>query len=493
MIDREIYVKNKYGEIYTKITGNDIQELLCSLKSRVDELENVNTGTESNEKNLSRSKAMKKRLVKADEENSNGYYHQEILTASLIYEKVDKNYWEQSVFKELYKVDNIDEYKASLLEKLRVWANDESKKITTFAGFDLLSKSIKVNAIKYDILTDYYEILQKCGVVNVALNEEKVKKVTKVPSVLGVLGIDSSNKLPFFNVNDFSEIESDISSIDQLDKKFISSDLQSEIVMQLERELYLRLRDDKASQDIITQIALVKALKEFNMLDVLIINLFYTNLYNVVSGEFIEMYVSDISKELGYQLRSDRFDAIKDSLCKLSSLRLFSDNYEGELISGYLLEARFTETDKGTLVKVYLGNFLRELAMLNSTFNFNKFAFDQLSGDAQLLAIWLQNRRLKRIAKGESNVETIATAVFGNALMARLSNLSRVKKRIGNALQELKDSKLVISEFNPYPKYHLFDIEYILLPTHIVDKIKNNKMKSGDLVEGEDYETPKII
>lgn len=477
-------VKSEYGKLYNEVTDRNIDELIDGIKDSLLELDIPNLGEIKNKENIANCKLIKRNWLNAYLKKQDSQLNKQIITAEVLYEKEALGEIDKGTFRNVFKYNTVEDYKKELVDKLTEWKNDDKSKLTEFEGYGLLYQNAKVNGIKNDIINGYYEFI---------LHSNR-DKVTKVPSILGFIGVDTSNKLPYLTDEEIREIDKNelqFLNTETFDKKVISADESTKMIMSLEKKLYLRLQNDKLPNEIITQIALVKALKEFNWLDASLVNLFYTNLYNVVSGEGIEMYLSDIAKVLGYKQTGEKIRLIKDSLCKLSSLRLSTDNYEGNQLSGYLLEVDLANDDKGTKAMVYLGNFLRRLVMLDSTFNFNKYEYDNLSKDAQQIAIWLQNKRLKRIAKNESNFETMSTTHLSYAINIRGTNVTKNKKRLTTALEELVNSKLVINSFTIKPRTQIFEIEYIELPADIVERIRNKELKSDELVEGCEYKQVK--
>lgn len=471
-------VEKEYGDLYKSITGVDINDLLISLKDELVEIENIQLDKKKCRKYIASTKAYKSNWVNGYKAKADSEYRINIKAAQVIFDIERKGECEIGTFKRAFNCNSIEEYELILSEKIDDWKNNEDSKLTDFVGFETLStKTAKVNGIKQDIINGYFKYI----------NEQNKNKVTKVPGILGSIGVDTSNRLPFFNDLDIEYSSLNIELKERFDKKIISADKSSQLIMELEKKLYTRLQNDKMPNEIITQIALVKAMKDINAIDAQILNLFYTNLYNVVRGEGIKTNLSDIAKEIGFRQSEEQYKLIKNSLLKLSSLRLISDNYEGNQISGLLLEVDFLETETGNKVIVYLGNFLRKLIMLDSTFNFNKYVYDNLSGDAQQIAVWLQNRRIKRVSKGEGNTDRMSAMFLASSINISLSNMPRVKKRINEALIELKESKIVVNDFTIKPREKFYTIEYIELPQDISERIKSKELKSDELVEGIEY------
>ena len=119
--------------------------------------------------------------------------------------------------------------------------------------------------------------------------------------------------------------------------------------MKLEKRTYLRIEEGKQTQDLITQIAFLKAAKALNNLDLKIISLFYTNFYNLVTDKSIGKYISDLVKELGLSENKNNLIAVEKSLNKIGSIRLESPAYEGRKLALYDQDENRKITDSYTL------------------------------------------------------------------------------------------------------------------------------------------------
>ena len=313
------------------------------------------------------------------------------------------------------------------------------------------------------------------------------KEITRIPRVLSNIPFDPTNKKDYFTVEEKRELDDiDNFSLDGTIDKLISSN-SNELIMKLEKRTYLRIEEGKQTQDLITQIAFLKAAKALNNLDLKIISLFYTNFYNLVTDKSIGKYISDLVKELGLSENKNNFTAVEKSLNKIGSIRLESPAYEGRKLKGSILDVFFDIKDGRKHVEVYLGGFLKNLILMDSSLNFNKDVFDKLSADSQQIAIWLQNRRLKLSITNPELKETISLNEFADAILMTAKNVYKRRDRIIEALIELQNYNLIIENFEYEKKEYQFLIKYIKLPENIMKRIETEDFKAGELIEGINY------
>lgn len=463
---------------YESQTTLDFDSFYIDLLIDIKNIEEVSTREIIYKSNLTSCRKLKTRWINSYLKNPNSKFNTEIHTAINLYAKVLRKEIKIEQFKDIYSVKSVEELKDVFLKKLNKWKVDDYALLSDFEGFDKLQKKSKIAGLRYDILNTFYNYV-------VDLEDSKVdSRITRVPSLWGNIGIDTSNKQTLLKDEECNEIFNNLPIEGTIERYIISPDEQVKLLMQLEKKVYLRIEDDKESQDIITQIALIKALKELNGLDTQIINHYYTDLYSLVKDKSVEKFLGDLLRELGLEDNGRNYQDVKNSLLKLGSMKLESDSYEGREIKGSLLEVFMSEIDGRSYVKVYLGAFLRELIIMDSTFNFDKNVFDVLSRDAQQLAIWLQNRRLKRVLEKVNFEDSVSIEVLAKAVMMKLTNITRVRTRLNSAMQELKDNNLILKDYEYEKKEYRYRIEYIRLPENIVSKIRSKEFKSEELIEG---------
>ena len=318
---------------------------------------------------------------------------------------------------------------------------------------------------------------------------ENTTVITRIPSVLSTIPFDPTNKKDYFTVSEKKEIDRNSStfSLDGTIDKIISSSEDNELIMKLEKKTYLRIEEGKETQDLITQIALIKAAKAFNNLDLKIISYYYTNFYNLVSDQSIDNYISDIVNNLGLSDSQKNYKAVEDSLNKIGSIKLESPNYEGRSLKGSILDVFFNVKDGRTQVKVYLGGFLKNLMLMDSSLSFNKDIYDKLSAASQQLAIWLQNRRLKNaVSTGKFN-DYITVDEVADALLIATKDIYKRRDKVLSILKELQSFNLIVDSFEYQKKGYQLLVQYSELPRNILEKIENNQFKPGELIEGFEY------
>ncbi|CDM70388.1 Hypothetical protein CM240_3271 [Clostridium bornimense] len=121
---------------------------------------------------------------------------------------------------------------------------------------------------------------------------------------------------------------------------------------------------------------------------------------------------------------------------------------------------------------------------MNSSYNFNKEAYDNLSKDAQQYAVWYQKRRLKQATKVPNNEEEITIVKAMEAILWNVKRSDLRIKRILKSLEELKNNKLVIEDYEYIKKKKSLIIKYIDLPQSIIEKIIDKNFQEGQYIEG---------
>ena len=253
--------------------------------------------------------------------------------------------------------------------------------------------------------------------------------------------------------------------------------------MKLEKDAYLKLVAGKDVMDVVTQIALLKATKAMNDFDKEIISYFFSLFYNAPLDTEITVYMSDIAQGCGLTLHKRNYKAIRDSVIKLGKISL-EYQIEGVSIVGNIISAYIDENDDRDKVTVACGPFLKKLLIMNSSYNFNKEAYDKLSKDAQQYAVWYQKRRLKQATKIPNNEEEITIVKAMEAILWNVKRSDLRIKRILRSLEELKNNKLVIEDYEYIKKKKSLIIKYIDLPQSIIEKIIDKNFEEGQYIEG---------
>ena len=426
-------------------------------------------------KNLTNSiKRTKTRWLNKYVNGSNNSLSEDIEYAEHFYKRVLEGVYEPDKFVMIYGVNNIDEYKKKMFNELYTWRDNEDALLSSYKYIGTFQKRSITLAFRSDILKLYYDFLTN-----------NAKSVITIPSVLINFSIDTTNKKDYLKDDEKEFLDDNLSLEGTIDRLIVNKENQQKLLMKLEKQVYLRIEEGKDSLDIITQIALLKAIKQLNSLDTRIISHYYTHFYNIVADKSVDKYIGDLVSELGLSDSKKNTDAVIKSLLKIGSIRLESENYEGREIKGTLFEVSISERDGRKFAQVFLGGFLRTLIIMDSSFNFNKDVFDLLSNDAQQIAIWLQNRRLKMVLESEDFKDVIAIQRFTDAILMSTKSIYKKRDRIINALDELKQYKLIVKNYEYIKKNYEFVISYIELPESVIKKIKNKEFKTGELIEGQ--------
>lgn len=462
---------------YEKITGSKFNKLYDSLDADLKKIADINKRENTYKRLIATTRQTKQRWVKKVKDDKDLKINIDVKNAMYYYDKVLNNELTITQFKVMFEANDINEFTEKVFRELTAWATSNDTLLSDFKYLNSLHKRSIISAFKNDIIRLYYSYLN-----------DNYKVITRIPRVLSNIPFDPTNSKDYFTVEEKKELD-DINnfSLDGTIDKLISTSDSNDLLLKLEKRTYLRIEEGKQTQDLITQIAFLKAAKALNNLDLKIISLFYTNFYNLVSDKSIDKYISDLVKELGLSDNKGNFNAVEKSLNKIGSIRLESPSYEGRKLKGSILDVFFDENNGRKHVEVYLGGFLKNLILMDSSLNFNKDIFDKLSADSQQLAIWLQNRRLKVSINSPDFKEIISLNEFADAILMTVKNVYKRRDRIMSALKELQTYHLIIKDFEYQKKEYQFEVEYIELPAVILTKIKNQDFKAGELIEGIDY------
>ena len=99
------------------------------------------------------------------------------------------------------------------------------------------------------------------------------------------------------------------------------------------------------------------------------------------------------------------------------------------------------------MVKVKLGGLLKEMVMKRSAFEYSKDLYNYFSKDAKQISTWLQMRRYKAYINDEP-LETscnLASTTFG--IYWRGSRIDRKRKRVVDALEEMKAKNHIVKDY----------------------------------------------
>ncbi|MPQ44912.1 hypothetical protein [Clostridium tarantellae] len=406
--------------------------------------------------------------------------NKELTFVNLEYEKVNSGILSNEEFIEKFKKSNINNYKKDIIKKLKEWETNEDILLTEYPYlYDRQKRSIKV-AFKNDIL-------------KLSIDYFKDVKVTRVPSIIGDIAIDTTNRIDFLNSTDKDKIDmQDYTSFNSTIDKLIYSDVdqQQELLLQLEHETFMKIKNGEGVSnvgDMVTKMAILKTLKTFNNFDKKIILYFYQHFYEVLSGKKIEKYISDIVEELGFKNQTRYRNMVEDSIAKIASMKI-SYKFKGHSINGVFFEAKIEELEGRKKATVYLSGIIEDVIIKDNTINFYDDLYNNLSADSQQLAVMLQKNRMKLAIEEKGYSENITLMEFSRSIFWGTKRIDIQRKRIISALDELKLKNVVIYDYYYDKKGYCFNIEYIPFNQDNINKIQSREFKYGNIIEGTVYE-----
>ena len=469
------YVIKRLKQKYQSFFKDDFEDILMIMAP---ELQGISlSDDESYKKFVRKIRATKKRFIDNFVKNKNNEVYIKLQSIRYEYDRVIKNEISIEEFKEYHKVSSIEEYEKILFEGINLWKDNDDALLTEFTYINSISRRSIKSAFKNDIILVYYQYL-KTKKYN---NDTNIKRI---PTVFGSMPLDPTNMASFVTKEEDEKLQKEIATMDTIDKLICDNEEESErLLMKLEKDAYLKLVAGKDVMDVVTQIALLKATKAMNDFDKEIISYFFSLFYNAPLDTEITVYMSDIAQGCGLTLHKRNYKAIRDSVIKLGKISL-EYQIEGVSIVGNIISAYIDENDDRDKVTVACGPFLKKLLIMNSSYNFNKEAYDNLSKDAQQYAVWYQKRRLKQATKIPNNEEEITIVKAMEAILWNVKRSDLRIKRILRSLEELKNNKLVIEDYEYIKKKKSLIIKYIDLPQSIIEKIIDKNFEEGQYIEG---------
>lgn len=476
-------ISGKLKEKYNKLVGSDFDLFYESLSG---DIKNINDKKINYIliKNLKRSIVYTKRnWNKKLISDVNSTLNKEFAFIDLQYEQVNRGLISKQEFKKKFNTDNIEDYKNIILNNLKLWEKDEDKLLTEYPYlYDKNRHSLKT-AFKNDILS-------------LSINFFKDIKVTRVPTIIGEIPIDTTNRIDFLSdrykdsidQNDYSEFNS---TIDRL----IYSDInkQQEMLLILEHETFIKIKNGEEVfnvGDMVAKMAILKTLKTFNNFDKKIILYFYKHFYEMLSGKKIEKYISDIVEELGLKNQTKYREMVENSIAKIASMKI-SYNFEGHSINGVFFEAKLENVDGRKKATVYLSGIIEEVIIKDNTINFYDNVYNSLNADAQQLAVMLQKNRMKLALEKSNYEQNITLMEFSRNIFWGTKRIDIQRKRIIESLNQLKLKKVVIHDYQYDKKTYSFNIEYIPFTEDNINKIQSREFKYGNIIEGTIFDVGK--
>ncbi|MGL5380001.1 hypothetical protein, partial [Clostridium sp.] len=355
--------------------------------------------------------------------------------------------------------------------------------LTEFKYIENLDKRAIGSAFKNDISLKY---LMKY------LEDENSKPLTKVPTILSDLPIDTTSRIDFLSEEQKKDLDEagDINSPSTIDKLIMFDQAEyDEILLQLEKKTYIEIKKGgKADKflDMMTQIALLKSVKYLNSTDVNIIRYYYTHLEKMVLGDPIDKTIYQVVTDLGLPNRPQYYEQVENSLAKLGSMNLSYD-LEGNSIHGNLLGCMIYEDEGVKRATVYLGPILQAVVLKKSTFEYDEATFNSLSSDSQQLAIWFQKRRYRLAINSKEYNDVIGLGAFSTAIYWNTKRKDRQRDRVLASLKELQDNNLIIKEYNYDKRVYEFMVEYIPLSPRELSKLESTSTNQGNVLKEANY------
>jgi len=457
---------------YENLLKENFEPFFISLAGDIISLDNIHN-KDLIVKNLARAvKTTKARWANKILNDEKSTLYKEIKFSEYQYKKVLSKELEIEKYEIYFGTDNNKLYKTQLLEKIVFWKKDNDTLLTEFMYLSDLSRNSIKTAFKNDILIMYSRYDKEI--------EDNNNNVTRVPSILGDIPIDTTGRVDFLTddqkiILDESKTLSENSTIDRF--IMIGQEEQNELLIQLEKSTYLQIKsggNPMLVNDLLTQIAFIRAVKYLNRIDVKIIRYYYTHFHKMVLGEPIIKSINLIVNDIGLTDGIKNYEAVEDSIAKLGSIKL-SYNIEGTSVNGVFLESKIYTLNGAKIAEVYLGNILKELIIKKSTLEYDESVFNSLSDDSQQLAIWLQKRRYRAEINKQSFNEEIYLKEFSTAIYWNTKNHYRQRDRIKASLEELKNNEIIIKDFNYYSKMFQFNIEYIELSSKEKAKLETDQ------------------
>ncbi|MGL4772223.1 MAG: hypothetical protein ACRC2K_01540 [Clostridium sp.] len=472
-------IKEKFEKKFKKLVKEDFELFYDSLRGDMISLKDKRVN-DILIKNLKRTILYTKRnwnkKLKTDSKSS---LNRDLAFVKSEYGKVLSGSMTKFDFKRKYGVENFEGYKEYILNKIEQWEKDEDALLSDYPYiYDKQKRSIKIG-FKNDIL-------------RLSTIHAKQIKITRVPSIISDIAIDTTNRIDFLSKKEKEEIDSkNLKGISQTIDKLLYSDedSQDELLLRLEHETFIKIKNgDEASGvgDMVAKMAILKTIKTFNNFDKRIILYFYQHFYELISGKKIEKYISDIVEDLGYKNQTKYREMVENSIAKIASMKI-SYNFEGHSINGVFFEAKIEEADGRRKATVYLSGIIEDVIIKDNTINFYDNVYSNLSADAQQLAVMLQKNRMKLALEKKGCEQNIYLMEFSRAIFWGTKRIDLQRKRIIAALEELKAKSVVIWDFIYEKKNYNFRIEYIKFTEQDSNRILNEEFRYGNIIEGAEY------
>lgn len=473
---------DRFKKEYERLVGKDFDFFYTNIRSDLTVIDDIQ-GRELVLKNiLSNIRKTKKRWIDRILSDKNSQINRDFDFASSEFKKVCDKKMTLKKFENYFGTTSVDEYINIKMDPLNEWRKDPDALLTDFIYIASMSRVAVRSAFKNDMIIVYSKLCYA--------EESRLDNTTKVPTILSQIPVDTTSKMSFLTDEQKKDLDmsTNIDTPSTIDRYImIDENEQNKLLLQLEQKTYLQIKEGGNSgevSDLLTQIALIKSVKYLNPLDVKIISYYYTHFHKIVLGDPIEKSIYQIVTDLGLSNQVKNYEAVENSIAKLGSTKL-SYNLEGNSVNGILLESSIYVSNGIKMARVYLGSILKELIIKKSTLEYDGDIFNSLGGDAQQLAIWLQKRRYKASITNEGYNESVHLSKFSTAIYWNTKRLDRKRDRIIKALNELKNSSLIIKDFNYVKKTFSFDIEYIPLSAIELAKLNSPITEKQKIIDGD--------
>ena len=475
----DLYLSERLKAKYEECLNDDFDSVRIMMS---EDLEKISKDVNSNYKELIRqARRYKRTYIEKYIKNKNSEINKKLAFVRQEYQDVLNGKKPMEDFKAYF--GSVEEYEKELLKDIEEWKENDEMLLSQCPFLKELHKLSIKSVFKNDIKILYCRFIKE--------NKIKDANVKRFPSLFSDMPIDTTNRLKFIDNLDNDDVIKNLFKMKTIDKVINNND--SKLIIKLENDLYNSLVEDKDTKTLMTQIALLKAMKAMNDMDKQIISYFFNIFYMYPMEDTIVKYTHEIAEGCNYSKSKNNLTAIENCIIKLSKIRLeHTVKVEGivKKIVGTLIEANIEQYENSkNKVEVKCGSFLQELIITNSSYNFNKESFDALNKDSQQFAIWFQKRRISKVYEMKDNYyedvyDDIAIEEAMKAILWNTTILKKKVKRIKEALDDLKNNELVIKDWKYNSRSQVFSVLYIPLPMAVVKTIHEKKFIEGSFVEG---------
>lgn len=473
MVEFKAFIGTKFITKYEKNVGEKFSGMLKNLTDDLYEMTNEYQREEKMINIKRRCIDTRKRWIKSLDGAYGEAMKAEIHSVFHEYNRVLSGDRNEKDFKSYFGVNDPNEYKNRMEDSIASWKENQNCLLSDFPYLQVIPKRSLKAAYKNDILIIFHKYI--CGY------EEK-NDLTKVPTIFSNILVDTTNRATIYSKGDLKTLEkyTDISAIKPIEMEIMAEpEAIDKVILELEQKSYLELKNGNPIEAInfATELALIKALRYMNSIDVALC-VYYYNFRNIVNDEEIVTSVYAVAEEMGLSHSEKSHNDLIEAHIKLSSSNLKGTisgiGDEKFSINGSLLECVIYEENKIKMVKVKLGGLLKEMVMKRSAFEYSKDLYNAFSKDAKQISTWLQMRRYRSFINNEF-LETscnLASTTFG--IYWRGSRIDRKRKRVVDALEEMRTKNHIVSDYSYDKKTQMLTIEFLNLNESDKHILKSN-------------------